>query len=426
MKELENFFANKTKDIDACKLIHDILHYPKYVTGEDMPVEINDRFFCKRMPNNLSTISFESILKNINFAIKYISENKHNIIFMDCIKNYFRNLVNKCMTDFIFYLVYYCAKFAHDNNDNDEIYDYFIHGEYIRNFFSKEFIPCKTIEINISKNALFFSLENFLNEYFHIKNNYSNLKSYKYDGDRFYYGRSYFTLYPMVENKNFMKFLLSRSYIKNILQLLDESDWYILFETINDIKMDLFVTISKADIKTNIDVNSLCLRIPCDPNKIHHLHMVEDNFRNALFSGKKLTPKDFLEPVYDIPQTQLEDLDNILNILQTKPETLIVNDINNFEYNKLQHDICIITLHDVSITSILNKISNKNFKIYHHKFFYNKHKCINIYSKKCGNIWKKRSRHAKLIVDFYNDMIINDWTCINDKCNNPNCVLYSI
>ncbi|AGD92978.1 hypothetical protein LBA_01060 [Megavirus lba] len=302
--ELKNFMDKKSRNIDINKIIHDIIGYPENISGENIHIDIDNRIYCNVIPKNLSTISLESILaSDINIAKKYVSNNKNNIIFMNHVKDKFRNLVNKCVTDFMFYMVYQCAR----NVTSSDPYDYFIYGEYIRNCFCKEYFPCKTIEINISDGELYYDLSTFLKIYFYVQHNYSNIASFRDEGQRVYSGREYYTLYPQTQNKNFMTFLLSRCYIQNILKLFDKSNWFILLETVNNIKMDLLVTTSDYNIKINFNVNNLCLRIPSD-------------FRQKL------------------------NLDDVLHTLSTNAKILYVDNLSNEDYDIFNNNACIIPL----------------------------------------------------------------------------------
>ncbi|ANB51067.1 hypothetical protein [Powai lake megavirus] len=384
--ELKDFLSIKSLNVDINKIIHD-LDYSENISGENTCINLDNRIYCNIIPKNLSTISLESILvSDINIAKKYVSNNKHNIIFMNYVKDKFRNLVNNCVTDFMFYIVYQCAR----NVASSYPYDYFIYGEYIRNCFCKEYIPCKTMEINISDGELYYDLSTFLKIYFYVQHNYSNIESFRDEGERVYCGREYYTLYPQIENKNFMKFLLSRSYIKNILQIFNESDWFILLETVNDIKIDLLVTTDDNHIKTNFNVNNLCLRIPSDLIK------------------------------------QKINLDDVLDTLAINAKSLFVKGLFNENYQIFDHGICIIPLKKISIENIFDNILDKKFIINNNEANTMEHKCISIYVKKGKNIWKKRSRHSRILMENYQFMINNGWSCFNQKCDNIDCVLYYI
>nr|WBF70274.1 hypothetical protein [Megavirus caiporensis] len=385
--ELKDFMDRKSRNVDINKIMYDIIGYSENIPGENMHIDIDSRIYCNVIPKNLSTVSLESILaSDINIAKKYVSNNKHNIIFMNHVKDKFRNLVNKCVTDFMFYMVYECARNVTRRNP----YYYFIHGEYIRNCFCKDYIPCKTMEINIENNELYDDLTIFLKNYFYVQHNYSNTRSFRDEGQRVYYGREYYTLFPQIENKKFMKFLLSRSYIKNILKIFDESDWFILLETVNDIKIDLLVTTDENQIKTNFNVNNLCLRVPSD------------------FIKQKI------------------NLDDILNTLSANAKDLFVNDLVNKNYEIFNHGICIIPFNKISIENIFDNILDKKFIINNNEANTIEHKCISIYAKTGKYIWKKRSRHARILMENYQFMINNGWTCCNQKCDNVNCVLHHI
>ncbi|AUV58934.1 hypothetical protein [Bandra megavirus] len=385
--ELKNFMDKKSRNVDINKIIHDIIGYPENISGENMHIDIDNRIYCNVIPKNLSTISLESILaSDINIAKKYVSNNKHNIIFMNYVKDKFRNLVNRCMTDFIFYTVYH---FAQNTTFYDDERNYFIYGEYIRNCFFKDYVPCKTMEINVSDGDLYDYLESFLEIYFYVQHNYSNIASFRDEGQRVYSGREYYTLYPQTQNKNFMTFLLSRCYIQNILKLFDKSNWFILLETINNIKMDLLVTTSDYNIKTNFNVNNLCLRIHSD-------------FRQKL------------------------NLDNVLHTLSTNAKILYVDNLSNEDYDIFNNNACIIPLKNKNIGNILNDILDRKFIINNNEANTIEHKCINIYSKTNKKIWKKRSRHSRIMMENYHFMINNGWSCFNQKCDNIDCILYYI
>ncbi len=385
--ELKNFMDKKSKNVDINKIMYDIIGYPENISGENICIDIDNRIYCNVIPKNLSTISLESILaSDMNIAKKYVSNNKNNIIFMNHVKDKFRNLVNKCVTDFMFYMVYQCAR----NVTSSDPYDYFIYGEYIRNCFYKDNVPCKTMEINISDGELYYDLSTFLKIYFYVQHNYSNIASFRDEGQRVYCGREYYTLYPQTDNKNFMTFLLSRSYIKNILQIFDESDWFILLETVNDIKIDLLVTTNDYNIKINFNVNYLCLRIPSDLIK------------------------------------QKINLDDILVTLTTNAKILCVDGLFNENYQIFDGGICIIPLKKISIENILDNILNRKFIINDKEEYTMEHKCISIYSKTNKKIWKKRSRHSRIMMENYHFMINNGWSCFNQKCDNIDCVLHYI
>ncbi|AGD91989.1 hypothetical protein LBA_00067 [Megavirus lba] len=412
MENMKQFMDKQSININIDEIMHNVLKFPKLQLLEDIPIYEESRFFCKTLPRNLESISYDTVIKN---KFKFLETNIY-IPITEYIKDRFRNMVNKCVTDILFYVVWFYKHKVLMNTKNSEHdpHDFFIYGEYIRNFFEKEYTPCKTFGVNIPPyNKEFMEIVKL---FFDTFCTYENIKSHRYEGQRFYEGIKIYTLYPQIENKTFMKFLLSRPYIKEVLDLFDKSKWINLLETINDIKIELIISLNSYDIKVDFDVNCLRLNIPNsenDPEKI----------LNILTNQANILPIK-LDLGYEIDDTYVWDDISIMSLYD------IVDMIGN-THNDYQ------MIHKCFIDQILHNISNKKFIIFNkngkiqisHSETSDNDCILSIIDKKkiFRDTWIKKSDYEpKIIMENLEYMVQNGWSCLNKKCNNKNCILHQI
>ncbi|AEQ33033.1 DUF5769 domain-containing protein [Megavirus chiliensis] len=412
MENMKQFMEKQSININIDEIMHNVLKFPKLQLFENIPIYEESRFFCKTLPRNLESISYNTVIKN---KFKFLETNIY-IPITEYIKDRFRNVVNKCMTDILFYVVWFYKHKVFTNTKNSEYdpHEFFIHGEYIRNYFEKEYTPCKTFGVNIPPyNEEFMEIVKL---FFDTICTYENIKSYRFEGQRFYEGIKIYTLCPQIENKTFMKFVLSRPYIKEILDLFDKSKWINLLETINDIKIELIISLNSYDIKVDFDVNCLRLNIPNsenDPEKI----------LNILTNQANILPIK-LDLGYEIDDTYVWDDISIMSLYD------IVDMMGNTHNDYSMIHKCFIDqiLHNISNKKLI--IFNKNGKIQISHSETSDNDCILfIIDRKdiFRDTWIKKSDYEpKIIMENLEYMVQNGWSCLNKKCNNKNCILHQI
>ncbi|AGF84871.1 hypothetical protein QJ854_gp911 [Moumouvirus goulette] len=303
-------------DID--KIMYDLLNLPKYNKHDKIPLEkVNRNFYTDQKNKTLCDIIFEKMVeKNCAKILDFVWGNRQQIDFINFIKEKFINLIHRAVTDLLFLCI--C-----EYTTIDHVY---IYGEYVENIFKAEYTPCNTMKINICEwinisDVIFelgkiFEIE-LLSHNIVTKEDYFMYESgsscdHNIDCDTYTY-----TLYPQIERKSFMQFLLSRPYIQQVLKFFDESQWINLLNLINYIKINLVIT--RDHFESDVDTKNLCIEIPGNIWRIdqdnlplnYRLQKHPENILEALYNklipiGNKIDKSiKFTHPYQYVQITQL-------------------------------------------------------------------------------------------------------------------------
>ncbi|AGF85766.1 hypothetical protein QJ854_gp016 [Moumouvirus goulette] len=398
---------------------------------------ISHEKFCQRINVN-EFYDFLNINKALSQESVDISNRKYFYEFQADIKFDFYQeqkelmfAINKCITEIIYYAIAYCAK----NKDSNGFYHY-IYGEFIRNLFRSDDSICNEINICVpkkhNKNMLlilnnFFTIsDNHCYEHYNIacKFNYYNDHNsdrhicHEIDPDVFNYNEdpefNLYTLYPQLENKTFMQFFLTRSYVQSLFDKYKDSEWNKILFMINTLKIDLSIVDHLFNIFLDFDINCLYLYIPSD---IWYDSYEEDIFHELINQSDRKS-ENILKSLYSKPKKMcfptcshgMEYYDGNFYI-QPCQNVHISPILHSFhlDYKKYQIN------NKYLLDQIIENISSNKFLVLNKQGSDNKkHFCVNK-NTKIGNYLKNK----------YELLINSGWNCLNEKCINIECFLYN-